>query len=135
KLNEMNYDDWKIQMEAHLVEKDLFSIIDGTQEMPTTTPNSKAMRTYLQKQLLGDSELYSQLDECYRLEQSDRVKSEDSPISSVPSRITDLDKVMVLTSGLPPAYNSLLVHISTIPITSLNFEAIVTQLLNEEQRQ
>jgi hypothetical protein len=199
KLNESNYDDWKLQMEAHLVEKELFGIINGTEELPTAGPNSKAMRTYLQKQRLARakiilavepsqlphvrdenpaiiwdrlSKIHSarglgtlltmrrtfftmsmpidtsiatwvaqvrhaayRLNECYRLEHADQTKNETDFFSSTSSHVTDLDKVMVLTSGLPLTYTSLLVYISTIPITALNFEDVVTQLLNEEQRQ
>ncbi|KAM6502318.1 hypothetical protein JOM56_002295 [Amanita muscaria] len=166
KLNESNYDDWKLQMEAHLEEKELFSIIDGTEEMPMTGPNSKSMRSkihsarglgtlltmrrnFFTMTMPADTSIASwvaqvrhaayKLDECYRLEQADHaIKSEtDTPsLSSFSLRhVTDLDKVMVLTSGLSPTFNSLLVYIAAIPISMLDFEDIVTRLLNEEQRQ
>ena len=41
KLNETNYNDWKIQMEALLEEKGLFGVMSGHSIMPTTGPNSK----------------------------------------------------------------------------------------------
>jgi hypothetical protein len=51
--------------------------------------------------------------------------------------ITELNKVMVLTAGLPAAYTSLMpvVYISTVLSNKLDFEDIVTHLLNEEQCQ
>ena len=41
KLNEMNYNDWKIQMEALLEEKGLFGVVSGQDVIPSTGPNSK----------------------------------------------------------------------------------------------
>ena len=196
KLNESNYDDWKLQMEAYLEEKELFGFLDGTQVAPTTGPNSKSMRTYQQKQRLARAKLILavepsqlphvrdedpaviwmnlskihsarglgtllmmrrnfftmtmpadtsiatwvaqvrhaayKLDECYRLEQAEYATTDPLPS---PRHVTDLDKVMVLMSGLPSTFNSLLVYIAAIPISRLDFEDIVTRLLNEEQRQ
>jgi hypothetical protein len=75
------------------------------------------------------------LDECYCLEQAEHATTDTPIIPSSPCHVTDLDKVMVLMSGLPSTFNTLLVYISTIPILQLDFEDIVTRLLNEEQRQ
>ena len=197
KLDETNYDDWKLQMEAHLIEKGLFGVIDGTEELSTSGPNSKAMHSYRQKQnltcsklILGieasqlphvhekdpaeiwrklnqihsarglgtlltmrhnfctmtmppDSTITSwvakvrhaayQLDECYRLEEESDEPAE--PAASLPHRVTELDKVMILASGLPNTYSSLMVYISTILSNKLDFKDVVTALLNEEQRQ
>ena len=41
KLNETNYDDWKIQLEALLEEKGLFGVVSGQDIIPSTGPNSK----------------------------------------------------------------------------------------------
>ena len=57
KLNEANYDDWKIQMEALLEEKGLFGVVSGRLVMPTTGPNSKGVRAFLEKQRLARSKL------------------------------------------------------------------------------
>ena len=57
KLDETNYDDWKIQMEALLEEKSLFSIVSGQDIMPTTGPNSKGVKTFLEKQRLARSKI------------------------------------------------------------------------------
>jgi hypothetical protein len=57
KLNETNYDDWKIQMEALLEEKGLFGVVSGRIVMPTTGPNSRGVRTFLEKQRLARSKL------------------------------------------------------------------------------
>ena len=57
KLDETNYDDWKIQMEALLEEKGLFGIVSGRDIMPTTGPNSKGVKTFLEKQRLARSKI------------------------------------------------------------------------------
>ena len=53
--NETNYDDWKIQMEALSEEKELFSVVSGQVTMPTTRPNSKGVKVFLEKQCLAYS--------------------------------------------------------------------------------
>jgi hypothetical protein len=195
KLSETNYDDWKLQMEAHLTKKNLFGVINGSEEEPTTGPNSNSMRSYRQKQsltraklILGVdtsqlphvreqdpteiwrklSQIHStrglgtlltmhrsfftmmmpanasiaswvvqvhhaayRLEECYRLEQDDG----NAAGTLSPRCITDLNKIMVLMSGLPHAYNSLMVHIAIILSNDLSFKDVVTCLLNEEQCQ
>jgi hypothetical protein len=78
------------------------------------------------------------LDECYRLEETENATAtteSDTADTHSPRHVTDLDKVMVVMSGLPATFNSLLVFISAIPVSVLDFEDIVTRLLNEEQRQ
>ena len=57
KLDETNYNDWKIQMEALLEEKGLFSIVSGRDIMLTTGPNSKGVKTFLEKQRLARSKI------------------------------------------------------------------------------
>ena len=53
KLNKTNYDDWKIQMEEE--EKGLFGIVSGWDILPTTGPNSKGVKIFLEKQHLACS--------------------------------------------------------------------------------
>ena len=50
KLNEKNYVDWRYMMEALLIEKDLWDIVDRTEARPAGTDNSKAVRAYVKKQ-------------------------------------------------------------------------------------
>ena len=59
KLDEINYNDWKLQMEAHLTEKGLFGVIDGTEEELMTGPNSKVLaHAYCQKWVLHGQNLF-----------------------------------------------------------------------------
>jgi Domain of unknown function (DUF4219) len=57
KLNEKNYVDWHYMMEALLIEKDLWDIVDGTEGHPTGSDNSKAVHTYVKKQQVARAKI------------------------------------------------------------------------------
>ena len=76
KLNETNYDDWKIQMEALLEEKGLFGIVSGEIVMPTTGPNSKGVKTFLEKQRLARSKIILAIEPS----QLPHVRNEENPL-------------------------------------------------------
>jgi gag-polypeptide of LTR copia-type len=75
KLNKVNYDDWKIQMEALLEEKGLFGVVCGRNIMPTTGPNSKGARTFLEKQHLARSKIILAIEPS----QLPHVRNEEDP--------------------------------------------------------
>jgi hypothetical protein len=75
KLNETNYDDWKIQMEALLEEKGLFGVVSGRDVLPATGPNSKGVRTFLEKQRLARSKIILAIDPS----QLPHVRNEEDP--------------------------------------------------------
>jgi Domain of unknown function (DUF4219) len=50
KLNDSNYADWHIKMEALLDEKELWDLVSGDETMPLSSPNSKAVKTFKWKQ-------------------------------------------------------------------------------------
>jgi hypothetical protein len=57
KLNESNYADWRYLMEALLVEKDLWDVVDGSETRPAGSDNSKAVRAFVKKQQLARSKI------------------------------------------------------------------------------
>ena len=75
KLNETNYDDWKIQMEALLEEKGLFGVVSGRDIMPTTGSNSKGVKTFLEKQRLARSKIILAIEPS----QLPHVRNEEDP--------------------------------------------------------
>jgi len=75
KLNKTNYDDWKIQMEALLEEKGLFGVVCGRDVMLTTGPNSKGVKTFLEKQRLARSKIILSIE----TSQIPHVRSEEDP--------------------------------------------------------
>ena len=76
KLNETNYDDWKIQMEALLEEKGLFGVVSGRDILPTTGPNSKGVKAFLEKQHLARSKIILAIEPSQLL----HVRNEDNPL-------------------------------------------------------
>ena len=75
KLNETNYDDWKIQMEALLEEKGLFGVVSGRDVMPTTGPSSKGVKAFLEKQRLARSKIILAIEPS----QLPHVRNEENP--------------------------------------------------------
>ena len=57
KLNNMNYADWRIKMEALLKEKELWDVVSSDEVIPTTGPNSKTTKAFLQKQRLARAKI------------------------------------------------------------------------------
>jgi hypothetical protein len=57
KLNEKNYPDWRYMMEALLVEKDLWDVVDGTEARPLGSANSKAVRAFVKKQQVARAKI------------------------------------------------------------------------------
>jgi hypothetical protein len=75
KLNETNYDDWKFQMEALLEEKGLFGVTCGRDVMPATGPNSKGVRTFIEKQRLARAKIIL----CIEPSQIPHIRNESDP--------------------------------------------------------
>ena len=73
KLNETNYDDWKIQMEALLEEKGLFGVVSGRDILPTTGPNFKGVKAFLEKQCLARSKIILAIE-------PSQVRNEENPL-------------------------------------------------------
>lgn len=56
-LDETNYHEWAFFMEAVLIRKDLFEVVDGSVTQPLGSPNSKAVKAFLHKQKLARAEI------------------------------------------------------------------------------
>ena len=57
KLDDTNYVEWSIQMEALLDEQDLWDVVNGTETMPNLGPNSKAVKAFIRKQRLARAKI------------------------------------------------------------------------------
>jgi hypothetical protein len=57
KLNEKNYADWCYMMEALLIEKDLWDVVNGTEVRPAGSVNSKAVRAFVKKQQVARAKI------------------------------------------------------------------------------
>jgi hypothetical protein len=56
-LDETNYHEWAFFMEAILIRKDLLGVVDGSITQPLGSPNSKPVKTFIQKQKLARAEI------------------------------------------------------------------------------
>jgi hypothetical protein len=57
RLNDTNYADWRIKMEALLEEKELWDVVSGDETMPATGPNSKLAKAFRRKQRLAHAKI------------------------------------------------------------------------------
>ena len=71
------------------------------------------------------------LKECYHAEEDSAPNIQSSSFSIV----SEFNKIGILLNGLPPSYQTVIVSITGIPLSSLNFEDVVIRLMNEEGRQ
>lgn len=49
--------------------------------------------------------------------------------------VTDQDKILALTMGLPPSYDAVIINFDSTAPADLTFQSVITRLLNEETRQ
>ena len=57
-----HYPDWDMQMEALLEKKELWDIVAGTEPVPITGPNLRAMKAYIQKEKCVKAKIILHLD-------------------------------------------------------------------------
>ena len=57
KLNEENYGDWSMMMEAILVRKQLWDIVNGEKTRPLGSENSAPIKNFIRKQAKARAEL------------------------------------------------------------------------------
>ncbi|KAK6997139.1 hypothetical protein R3P38DRAFT_2432485, partial [Favolaschia claudopus] len=50
-------------------------------------------------------------------------------------QVSDQDKILALTMGLPAAYDPVIINFDSAPPETLTFNGVVARLLNEETRQ
>jgi hypothetical protein len=61
-LDSLHFPDWDMQMEALREEKELWDIVTGTEPVPTTGPNLKAMKAYIWKGKVAKAKIILHLD-------------------------------------------------------------------------
>lgn len=179
KLNEMNYGVWSLMMEALLVRKGLWGVVNGDIEEPSTGENSRSMIAYRKKQSEARAELVlhvepTQLsfirdpdpsviwDNLAKMHQSRgmatrlalrrkflKLQKPEGPmqifvaearrlafeLAQIGVTVDDEDMILVLTGGLPPSYDNLVIALDSTPAKDLTLDYVITRLLNEEARQ
>ncbi|KAI6004608.1 hypothetical protein EDD15DRAFT_2120765, partial [Pisolithus albus] len=149
KLNKSNYAEWSLYMRSTLVKKGLWEIVEGSQTRPLGSPNSKALQRMHRAQGFA-------MRMTLRRRFNTMTKRADQSMSSwiadvqqatfclqeVGYDATDEDKILVLTQGLPPSYDPLIISLdaaiaanSTDADPSVSLEVVKACLLNEESCQ
>jgi len=65
-----------------------------------------------------------------------QIRSQAFTIEEVTgTKVSDQDKILALTMGLPPSYDPVIINFDAAPLDSLTFNGVVARLLNEETRQ
>ena len=180
KLNEINYADWSMMMEAVLVRKQLWDVVNGEKTKPMGSENSSVVKSFIRKQAEARAELVlavesSQLPHLRNADPSkiwedlknihkargfaSRLalcrkflwlsKGEEQPmqtwiaevkhtrfhLTQIGVEVSDKDFILVLTQGLPAAYETFVVSLDATDPSLLTSEHVISRLLNEEARQ
>ena len=187
KLNDGNYIEWSIQMEAELIKRGLWTMVeiivdvDGKDadsvhtewETKKSKRNSQKMAETQSKLILcvEDNQLTHMCSKdpmviwetlrgvhCARgfatslalrrkflTARKDINQSMQAWIGSIRTQafimeesgitVSEHDMILALTMGLPDSYNPVIINFDATPTDQLNFEHVVTRLLNEETQQ
>jgi hypothetical protein len=63
KLDGTNFAEWSIMMEAWLVKKGVWEVVDETETKPMGSPNSKPVKTFTRRQAEARSEIILHVEE------------------------------------------------------------------------
>ncbi|KAG6825511.1 hypothetical protein H0H92_003431 [Tricholoma furcatifolium] len=63
------------------------------------------------------------------------VRSLANRLTAIDVTVSDEDIIVVLTAGLPPSYETVLISLDAVEPTQLTLDFVITRLLNEESRQ
>lgn len=190
KLNDTNYAQWHIQMEAHLIKKKLWSnlveitINDPEDKMTQDEVNAAAEKVREKRDVEKIAEARAELILNVEGNQLAHMKSKDPEeiwnnlrivhrargfatslalrrkfltskkgrnqlisnwiaeieymafnMELVDIEVSDQDKILALTLGLPPSYESLIISFDGTSPDQLTLENVMVRLLNEENRQ
>lgn len=178
KLDNENYEIWKILMEAILVRKQLREVTLGLTPRPAGPPNAvrawdrknQEARAELQLAVEWDqlshmtaddaSEIWAELGRVHRstgfttrmglkrklwkmkMKDGQRlaswiadVKGVVFQLSQIGVVIPDEDIILVLTNGLPPSYEQLVLTLDSTPSEIFNLDYVIGRLRTEEARQ
>ncbi|KZT06172.1 uncharacterized protein LAESUDRAFT_611876, partial [Laetiporus sulphureus 93-53] len=144
-LNETNYTDWVMRMEAELVRKGLWSVVQPEEGSEGETDpkvcwevleqvhrahgfaTRMAMRRRMNRMAKGSEEPMSTW--------IGRIKTQVRHLLHADISVTEEDLILALTSGLGKCYEPLVMALDALPADQLTTENVVAKLLNEEMRQ
>lgn len=188
RLNDTNYPEWALRMEAELIRKGYWSVVEITVDTEGKEPaevakelDTKVSKRNAQKMAEARAEMILRVDDGQLSHMRSRdpmeiwndlrdvhrargfatslalrrkfltakkkdeqsmqswigeIRSQAFTIEEVTGTVvSDQDKILALTMGLPPAYDPVIINFDSASPDSLTFNTVVSRLLNEETRQ
>ncbi|EMD30468.1 hypothetical protein CERSUDRAFT_38145, partial [Gelatoporia subvermispora B] len=142
-LSDANYSEWVIRMEAELVRKDLWDVIELPAPMKDLKTEKEiaawhemhvaqglATRLRLRRQFLRLVKDVSEPMSAW----IGRVKEMAFRLEDVGVKVDDEDRILALTNGLDDSYEAFVISLDATPTAQLTLEYVVNRLLNEEMR-
>ncbi|KAH9912942.1 uncharacterized protein B0H18DRAFT_850622, partial [Fomitopsis serialis] len=144
KLDETNYAEWAVVMQALLVRKGLWEVTGGTaKERPMGSDSAKtvkALETMHQARGLGTR--LSLRRKFYAMKMTSSMQAWIAAVASAAFRleaaevtVTDEDQILVLMNGLPDSYVSFAISLDATPPDDLTLDYAIVRLINEYERQ
>ncbi|KDQ55340.1 hypothetical protein JAAARDRAFT_110450, partial [Jaapia argillacea MUCL 33604] len=140
-LNDTNYAEWCVLMEALLVRKGLWDVLPHVRSAVVTEvwetlkavhrARGFATRLALRRRFLTAAKKDSQSMVSWIAD----VRRNAFKLEDIGVKVEDKDLILVLTMGLPPAYETFVVSLDSTPPDDLILEFVIARLLNEEARQ
>ncbi|EMD40198.1 hypothetical protein CERSUDRAFT_92698 [Gelatoporia subvermispora B] len=127
-LSDANYSEWVIRMEAELVRKDLWDVI----ELPAPMKDlkmEKEIAAWHESQLAARDDVSEPMSAWIG-----RVKEMVFRLEDIGVKVDDEDRILALTNGLDDSYEAFVISLDATPTAQLTLEYVVNRLLNEEMR-
>ncbi|KZP10436.1 hypothetical protein FIBSPDRAFT_703345, partial [Athelia psychrophila] len=141
-LNDLNYGEWNVMVEADLEQKDLWEYVSGEKTKPDGEESSQeglkkvhrargfASRLSMRRSFLGatmgpDQTMASWIS---------TVKSMAHALADIDAKPTEEDTIIVLTNGLPSDYNTFIATLDSVAAKELTIDYVITRLANERVR-
>ncbi|KAJ8579316.1 hypothetical protein M405DRAFT_686765, partial [Rhizopogon salebrosus TDB-379] len=130
KLNDSNYIGWSTRMKAILIKRGYWSLVSGTELAKVhgargLSTQLAAIRKFVRMEKKADQSMSSWIGD---------VRSLAHQMKRVGVTLPDIFTIVVLTSGLPPVYEPVVVALDAVDSTKLTLDITITRLLNEEER-
>ncbi|KAI8988987.1 hypothetical protein BD414DRAFT_385160, partial [Trametes punicea] len=140
KLDDTNYAEWRMFMQALLTKQGVWGVTSGTITCPPGPDTSNA--TIHRSRGFG-TRLSLHCDFFSMVKRKDQtmtswiadIRQLAFQLQDIGATVTDKDIIIVLTKGLPSSYEHLIVTLDATPTDDLTIDLVIRRLVNEESRQ
>ncbi|KAF8416310.1 hypothetical protein L210DRAFT_3429617 [Boletus edulis BED1] len=147
RLDEVNYLTWHVRMRALLIRSNLWGIVSGKETAPDPKmATSSVVDAFTLRQLKAAAEIALYVDDSQIFSHMEKrpkqpitswigdVKAQAHLMKDIGIDLPDLFTIVVLTSGLPLEYDSVVVALDAVKPNELTLDLAISRLLNEEER-